>query len=118
MSDIVYIRNLRIDTIIGVYPWEREIRQTLCFDLEMGADISAAGQSDNVADALDYSAVARRLKEVVSGSQFQLLEALAEQLVSVLQQEFAVTWLRLRIGKPGAVPGADEVGLLIERGSR
>lgn len=117
MKDIIYIRNLKIDAIIGVVPWEREVKQTLHLDVEMAVDTSAAAVSDELADALDYAAVATRLSEVVGNSRFQLLEALAEQLVAVLQQEFAVSWLRLRIGKPGAVPAADEVGLIVERGT-
>ncbi len=117
MKDIVYIRGLRVDTVIGVYDWEREVKQTLVLDLEMAADIGPAGRSDDVADALDYAAVASRLKAVVEESRCQLLETLAESLVEMLQREFSLSWLRLQIAKPGAVRDADEVGLIIERGS-
>lgn len=118
MRDIVFIRQLKVDTVTGVYDWEREIKQTLVFNLEMAADIRPAGVSDRVEDALDYSAVATRIKDVVENSQYQLLEALAEKLVTTLQQEFNLSWLRLRVSKPGAVADAEDVGLLVERGLR
>jgi dihydroneopterin aldolase len=116
--DIIFVRDLKIDTVIGVYDWERDIRQVLAFDLEMASDIRAAAASDNVADALDYSAVAARLTEFVRTSEFKLLEALAEQCAQIVLKEFNVPWLRLRVMKPGAVSAARDVGVLIERGTR
>lgn len=116
--DIIFVRDLKIDTVIGVYDWERDIRQQLSFDLEMAADIGPAAASDNVADALDYSAVAARLTEFVRTSEFQLIEALAERCAQLVLKEFGVPWLRLRVVKPGAVAAAREVGVLIERGAR
>jgi 7,8-dihydroneopterin aldolase/epimerase/oxygenase len=114
--DIVFIRELRVDALIGVYDWERSLRQTLVFDLEMGADIRPAASSDDIALALDYHAVSLRLAAIVQSSSFQLVESLAETVASTLMREFAIPWLRLRIAKPGAVPGALEVGVVIERG--
>lgn len=115
--DIIFVRDLKIDTVIGVYAWERDIRQQLSFDLEMAADIRPAAAGDDITKALDYSAVAARLTEFVGTSSFKLLETLAEQCAQIVLQEFNVPWLRLRVMKPGAVPAARDVGVLIERGA-
>lgn len=115
--DIIFVRDLKIDTVIGVYEWERDIRQQLSFDLEMAADIGPAAAGDDITKALDYSAVAARLSEFVGTSSFKLLETLAEQCAQIVLQEFNVPWLRLRVMKPGAVSAARDVGVLIERGA-
>jgi dihydroneopterin aldolase len=115
--DIIFVRDLKIDTVIGVYDWERDIRQVLHFDLDMASDIRPAAAGDDITKALDYSAVAARLTEFVGTSEFKLLETLAEQCAQIVLQEFNVPWLRLRVMKPGAVLAARDVGVLIERGS-
>ena len=114
--DIVYIQGLRIYTIIGIHDWERTRPQPVVLDLEMGTDIRPAAQTEDITRALDYDAVSKRLIAFVKGSQYQLLETLAEQLAQLLLTEFAVPWLRLRLSKPDAVPEAQDVGLVIERG--
>ena len=114
--DIIYINDLRIDTIIGIYEWERRTRQTIILDLEMGTDISAAAASDDIAQTLDYKAVAKRLIEFVSESEFQLVETLAERIAGIILNEFKVPWLRLRLNKQGALRGVRDVGVVIERG--
>ncbi len=114
--DIIYIHGLRVETVIGIYDWERRIRQTVALDLELGADIAAAAGSDRIDDTLSYKTVAKRVRAFIAASEFQLLEALAEAVAELILTEFQVTWLRLKIGKPGAVTGADEVGVIIERG--
>lgn len=114
--DIVYIQGLRIYTIIGIHDWERTRPQPVVLDLEMGTDIRPAAQTEDITRALDYDAVSKRLIAFVKSSQFQLLETLAEQLAQLLMTEFAVPWLRLRLSKPDAVPEAQDVGLVIERG--
>jgi dihydroneopterin aldolase len=116
--DIVFIRDLRIDTVIGIYDWEREIRQTVVFDLEMGADIALAAATDAIEDTLDYKAVSKRLIEFVSGSKFQLVETLAERCATLVLEEFKVPWVRLTLNKVGAVSAARDVGVIIERGRR
>jgi len=116
--DIVFIRELRADTIIGVYDWERRIRQSVVLDLELASDNRRAATSDGIEDAVDYAAISARLLSFIEGSEFQLIETLAEQLASIVLQEFAVPWLRLRLAKPGAVAQARDVGVLIERGER
>ena len=116
--DIIYLNNLRIDTVIGVYDWERRVRQTIIIDLEMGADIRKAAASDRLEDTLNYKAVAKRLIDFVSKSEFQLVETLAERCAALVRDEFGVPWLRLRVNKQGAVRGARDVGVLIERGTQ
>ncbi len=116
--DIVYIRDLKIDTIIGVNDWEREVHQTVSLDLEMATDIHAAADSDDIADTIDYKAVAKRIIAFVEGTEFQLVESMAERVSDIVRGEFGVTWLRLRVSKPGAVTGATDVGVVIERGQR
>lgn len=116
--DIIFIRDLRIETVIGVYGWERQIKQTVCIDLEMGTDIRKAAGSDDIAHTLDYKAVAKRLVQFVGASSFLLVETLAERAAEVVLSEFAVPWLRLTLSKPSAVRGSREVGIIIERGSR
>jgi len=116
--DIVYIRELEIDAIIGIYDWERETKQTVSIDLEMGCDNTKAATSEDIADALDYKSVAKRLISFVEGSEFLLVETLAERIAAIVLEEFSVPWLRLRLGKPGAVTGSKDVGVIIERGSK
>lgn len=114
--DIVYIRGLQVETIIGIYDWERTIRQTVRIDLEMATDIRAAARRDDIDQTLNYKAISDRLIEFITQSEFLLLEALAEEIASLVLDEFSVPWLRLRLAKPGAVPQADDVGVVIERG--
>ena len=114
--DIVFIRELKIQTVIGVFEWERAIRQTVVLDLEMASDVARAAATDHLEDALDYKAVANRLVQFTEDSRFQLVETLAEAIATILRDEFGVPWLRLRVSKPGAVHGSKDVGVLIERG--
>ena len=115
--DRVFIEDLRVETVIGIFDWEREIKQAVSLDLEMAFDIRAAARSDSIADTLDYKAVAKRLIRFIEESEFQLVEALAERCASIVLEEFPVTWLRLRLSKPGAVRGSSAVGVIIERGT-
>jgi len=116
--DIVFIEDLRIQTVIGVFDWEREITQTVSLNLEMGFDIGKAAVSDSIGDTLDYKAVSKRLISLVENSDYQLVEALAEECARVVLDEFPVSWLRLKLSKPGAVRGSSAVGVVIERGSK
>jgi dihydroneopterin aldolase len=115
-SDIVFIEDLRIQTVIGIFDWEREITQTVSLDLEMAYDIRMAGRTDEIEDTLDYKAVSKRLIQFVEDSDFQLVEALAEHCAAIVLKEFPVSWLRLKLSKPGAVRGSSAVGVIIERG--
>jgi len=114
--DIIYLHDLRIDTIIGIYDWERRMRQTVTLDLDMAADNRRAAATDNIDDTLNYKAVAKRLFAFVGDSEFQLVETLAERVAEIILQEFQVSWVRVRLNKKGAVRGARDVGVIIERG--
>lgn len=116
--DTVFIEGLEIDATIGIYDWERRIRQPLRFDIEMAFDNTVPAASDNIADTLDYKAVSKRLIAFVGSSEFGLVETLAERCAQIIRDEFGVAWLRLRLRKPGAVRGATAVGVCIERGRR
>lgn len=114
-TDRVFIQDLRIETVIGIFDWEREIKQTVSLDVEMSFDIRRAAQTDAIEDTLDYKAVAKRLIKTVEGSEFQLVESLAECCATLILEEFPVDWLRLKLSKPGAVRSSSAVGVIIER---
>ena len=116
--DIVFLRELQAETVIGIYDWEREIRQTVVLDLEMGTDVRRAAASEDIGDAVDYKAVAKRLVSFIEESEFQLVETLAERCAGIILEEFGVKWLRLTLNKIGAVTAARDVGVIIERGNR
>lgn len=116
--DIVFINDLRINTVIGIYEWERQVRQTISLDLEMSTDIRQAAQTDDIRYALNYHAVAKRLIGFLEGSEFLLVETMAEQICQMVRDEFGVAWVKLCLRKPGAVREASAVGLIIERGTR
>ncbi|MDJ0832841.1 MAG: dihydroneopterin aldolase [Gammaproteobacteria bacterium] len=116
--DIVFIRDLQIETVIGVYDWERKIRQVISIDLDMATDIRKSAASDDIEDTLNYKAVAKRLITFVEDSQYQLVETLAEKICDIVLTEFAVPWVRLTLHKPGAVSGSKSVGVMIERGDK
>jgi 7,8-dihydroneopterin aldolase/epimerase/oxygenase len=115
MTDKVFIEALEIETLIGIYDWERRIRQPLLFDIEMAFDNRKPAATDDIADTLDYKAVSKRLIEYVSQSSFGLVETLAERCAEIVLSEFAVEHVRLKLSKPGAVRGARAVGVTIER---
>lgn len=114
--DIIYLHDLRVDAVIGIFEWERRVKQTIVLDLDMAADIRKAASSDDIHDTLDYKAVAKRVMTFVESSRFELVETLAERIAEIVMQEFSVPWLRLRLNKQGAVRGARDVGIIIERG--
>ena len=116
--DIIFLRGLQIETVIGVYDWEREIRQTVVLDLELGTDIRLAAASDDIAHTLDYKAVTDRIVAFVGDSAFFLVETLAERVASILIEEFGVPWLSLTLHKKGALGGMMDVGIRIERSQR
>ena len=116
--DLVFIEDLRIETVIGIYDWERGIRQTVALDVEMAFDNRVPAASDDIAHTLDYKAVSKRLIAFVGESRFELVETLAERCAALIREEFGVAWLRLKLSKPGAVTGSRAVGVIIERGGR
>ena len=116
--DIIFIEALRVETVIGVYDWERRIRQPVVIDLEMGADVARAAANDDVADTLDYKAVSKRVQQFVGESSFALVETLTERIAALVLDEFQVPWVRVRLNKIGALRGAAGVGIVVERGRR
>ena len=116
--DVVFIEDLRVETVIGIYDWERKIRQIVALDLEMAFDNRKPASTDRIEDTLDYKAVSKRLIAFVESSHFELVETLAERCAEIVQHEFGVAWLRLKLSKPGAVTGSKAVGVSIERGRR
>ncbi len=116
--DIVYIEDLRIETIIGIFDWERKQKQTVSLDLQMATDISAAAASEDIEKTLDYKSISKRISSFIQQSEFLLIETMAQKTAELVLEEFAVPWLRLRVGKPGAVTGAKDVGVIIERGTK
>lgn len=113
--DIIFIRKLLLETAIGVHPWERAQRRVLRLDLELGTDTRPAAASDDLQHTLDYQAIADAIRSLVSARQVQLLETLAEEIATQVLQQFPVSWLRLRLQKPGVPSGATAAGVIIER---
>lgn len=116
--DIIFLNELKVDTVIGIWEWERRIRQTVIIDLEMSADIAKAAATDDVVDTLNYKSVAKRIQQFVGDSSFQLVETMAEQIAAIIRDEFSVAWVKVRVNKPGAIRGSKAVGVLIERGDK
>ncbi len=115
MNDRIFLRDLRIETVIGIYDWERAIRQTVSFDFEFPADIRQAARTDNIADTLDYKSVAKTVIAFVEASHYGLVETLAEEVARLILREFSLPWVKIVLNKPGAVRGSRDVGVMIER---
>ena len=113
--DIVYIKDLRIDAVIGIYDWERRINQQINVNLEMGWDNRKAAESDNIKDTLNYKEAANLVKDLVDKSEYQLVEALAEHIAELLLDKMDIPWIKVSLGKPMAVTDSKEVGVIIER---
>jgi dihydroneopterin aldolase len=113
--DKVFIEALEVECVIGIYDWERKIRQPIVLDLEMAFDNRKPASTDAIEDTLDYKAVSKRLIQFVSESSFGLVETLAERCCAIVIEEFGVAHVRLKLAKPGAVRGAKAVGVIIER---
>ncbi len=118
IMDVIFFGGLCVETIVGIYDWERQVKQPVILDIEMATDIAKAAASDQVSDALDYKAVAKRVIEFVENSEYQLVETLAENIARVIREEFPVSWLKLKLNKQGAIRGARDVGVIIERGQK
>ena len=113
--DSIFLNDLKVETIVGIWDWERKIRQTVSIDLQLGADIKRAAASDSIDDTLNYKLVAKRVQQFVSESSFKLVESLAENIAEVVIAEFEVPWVEVRVNKPGAIRGARDVGVNIRR---
>ncbi len=113
--DTIFLHDLRVETIVGIWEWERKIRQTVSIDLQMGADIRRAAKTDSIEDTLNYKDVAKRVQQFVADSNFQLVETLAEKIAELALSEFDMPWIDVRVNKPGAIRGAKDVGVHIRR---
>ncbi len=113
--DTIFLHDLRVETTIGLWDWERKIRQTVSIDLEMGADIRKAAATDSIDDTLNYKNVAKRVQQFVSDSEFLLVETMAEKIAETILAEFDMPWIDVRVNKPGAIRGARDVGVHIRR---
>jgi len=116
--DIIFLKQLEIETVIGIYDWERKIKQTVVLDIEMATDISKAAASDHIDDTLDYKSVAKRLIQFVGEAKFELVETLTEKVAEIILTEFDVPWVKIVLNKRGAIRGAEGVGIIIERGEK
>ena len=116
--DTVFIRDLSMDAVIGVFGWERQVHQKITINLEMATDISKAAETDDLQYTLDYKAISQRIRALVDENQPNLVETLIELIATTIMTEFKITWLRISIAKPGAVRGSAAVGVTIERGER
>ncbi len=116
--DTIFLRDLEVNATIGIFEWEKRIKQKVRIDLEMVTDIAKAAASDSIEDTLDYKNISKRIIQFVEESSYELIETLIEKVSEVLLNEFNIPWVRLTISKPGAVRGSRDVGITIERGER
>lgn len=114
-GDSIFLHDLRIKAIVGIWDWERKLRQTVSVDLEMGADIRKAAATDSIEDTLDYKRLAKRVQQFVEESEFQLVETLAENIARIVVKEFDVPWVVVKVNKPGAIRGSRDVGVIVRR---
>ena len=115
MTDTIFLSGLTADCIIGIWDWERKVRQKVVIDLEMAADIRRAAASDHIDDTLDYKKVSKRLQQFIEQSQFQLVETLTDRIAQIVITEFGVPAVKVRLNKQGALRGSRDVGIVIER---
>jgi dihydroneopterin aldolase len=113
--DKIFIRALKTEAIIGIFDWERQVRQTVLVDLHMSADVRKAAMTDRIADTLSYKKVAKRVLAFIEGSQFHLVETLTEHIAMIVLEEFERTWVRVDLSKPGAIRNSRDVGVIVER---
>ena len=113
--DKIFIHALKTETIVGIFDWERQVKQTVLIDIEFSADIRKAALSDSIEDTLNYKGVAKRVLAFVEESSFHLVETLAEHIAMLLLKEFGVAWVRIALSKPGAIRSSRDVGVMLER---
>jgi dihydroneopterin aldolase len=116
--DTIFVTDLRVETIVGIWDWERQVPQTVRIDLEMAADIRRAAETDSIDATLDYRAVSKRVAAFVAESRYKLIETMVEAIAEIIRAEFGVPWVRVSVHKPFAVRGSKDVGIVIERGER
>lgn len=113
--DKIFIHALKTEAIIGIFDWERQVKQTVLVDIEIGADVRKAALSDSIDDTLNYKRIAKRVLAFVEASQFHLVETLAEHLAMLILEDFGVAWVRISLSKPGAIRSSRDVGVVVDR---
>jgi dihydroneopterin aldolase len=116
--DKIYLTGLSVECIVGIWEWERQVKQRIVLDIEMATDIRKAAATDHIDDTIDYKKVSKRLLSFVGESQFQLVETLTERIAEILIREFKAPWVKVKLNKQGALRGSKDVGILIERTSQ
>ncbi len=116
--DIIFLRDYKAKTLIGIYPWERKVTQTIQLDLEIAAPNQRAGKTDSIDDAIDYALVVQSINTILKNKHFSLLEALAEHIAQTIMKEFKSPWVKVSIAKLGIIRGVKKVGVCIERGTK
>ncbi|WAR44452.1 dihydroneopterin aldolase [Methylomonas rapida] len=116
--DIIFLGGLEIETVIGIYDWERKIKQKIFLDIEMAFDIKKAAETDDITFTLDYKTVSDRIVSFVEASEFYLVETLIEEIANILLKEFPIPWVKIILNKKGAISRARDVGIIIERGRK
>ncbi len=115
--DKIFLTALTTECIVGIWDWERKVKQPIVIDLEMQVDVRKAAATDNIEQALDYKKISKRVLQFVEESQFQLVETLTERIAEIILREFSVPWVKVRVNKQGAIRNSRDVGILIERRS-
>ena len=115
---IIFLQEVKVETRLGVPEWERMLPQTIVFDIELAMPHSRSCQSDAIADTIDYGQIVARIRQTLIDHSFQLVEALAEHVCQLILNEFGTPWVRVRVGKPGILPGVKQLGVVIERGEK
>jgi 7,8-dihydroneopterin aldolase/epimerase/oxygenase len=113
--DKIFIHALKTEAIIGIFDWERQVKQTVILDIQISADIRRAALSDSIEDTLNYKRVAKRVLAFVEESQFHLVETLAERIAMLILEEFGISWVGISLSKPGAIRNSRDVGVMLER---
>ncbi|MDD5241328.1 MAG: dihydroneopterin aldolase [Sulfuricella sp.] len=116
--DIVFLEEIKLDIVIGIYEWERKVSQTIRIDIEIGLPHSRAGKSDDIADTIDYGVVMERIRQTAAEKHFSLVEAFAEHIAALIRSEFGAPWVKVSVAKLGMLRGVKRLGIIIERGER
>ncbi len=116
--DIVFLEEIKLDIVIGIYEWERKVPQTIRIDIEIGLPHSRAGETDSIADTIDYGAVMARIRQTAAERRFSLVEALAEHIAALIRAEFGAPWVKVSVAKLGMLRGVKRLGVVVERGVR
>lgn len=116
--DIIFLEEIKLDILIGIYEWERKVPQTIRIDIDIGLPHSRAGTTDSIVDTIDYGTVMERIRKTAAEQHFSLVEALAEHIAALIRTEFGAPWVKVSVAKLGMLRGVKRLGIIIERGER